>query len=84
VNYKVGIYPTLECVPGDEIYFTGAFNLVDDQFKSSAPSGQWTPDPGLVNFALIYSPGGEAQEGILNLLEGMDDVTMQFWSHDQA
>ena len=83
VNYKVGIYPTDDCTPGNEIYYTGAFQDVGGVFTSSAPSGQWTVNPDTVNYALIYSPGPDAQEGIFNLFEGQDSVTMQFWSHDQ-
>lgn len=83
VNYKVGIYPDADMTPGTEIYFTGAFNDIDGVWQSSAPAGQWTGSPGDVYFALIYSPGGEAQEGILILLAGQDEISAQFWSHDQ-
>jgi hypothetical protein len=84
VNYKVGIYPDADMTPGTEIYFTGAFQDIDGVFQSSAPSGQWTINPVDVYFALIYSPDGDAQQGIFTLLEGTDDVTAQFWSHSQA
>jgi hypothetical protein len=74
----------VEAVPGTEIYFTGAFQDVGGGlFESSAPSGQWTINPDAVYYALIFSPGPDAQEGVFSLEVGQDTVTAEFWSADQ-
>ncbi len=84
VNYKVGIYPDDAMTPGTEIYFTGAFqDMGGGVFNSSAPEGQWTLNPDAVYYALIYSPGGDAQEGTFSLEVGQDEVTAEFWENDQ-
>jgi hypothetical protein len=84
VNYKVGIYPDDTMTPGAEIYFTGAFqDMGGSVFQSSAPAGQWTLNPDDVYYSLIFSPGPDAQEGIFSMLVGQNDVSAEFWSHDQ-
>ena len=84
-NYNIRAYPTPECVPGEQIYTSGNFsNGAGDPFTTSAPSGNWTPTEEQINIALIFAGGGNTQNGIITLEVGENEVTAQFWSHDQV
>ena len=82
-NYNIRVYPTEECVPGEQIYTSGNFADVGDVFQTSATSNNWTATEEQVNIALIFVGGGNTQNGIITMDVGVDEVTAQFWSHDQ-
>ena len=83
-GYNIRVYPTAECVPGDQLYTSGNFsNGGENAFITSAPSGQWTPTADQVNIALIFVGGGNTQNGIITMDVGVNEVTAQFWSHDK-
>jgi hypothetical protein len=84
-GYNIRAYPTPECVPGDQLYTSGNFsNGGGNAFTTSAPSGNWTATEEQVNIALIFVGGGNTQNGIITMEVGQDEVTGQFWSHDQV
>ena len=82
-NYNIRVYPTAECVPGDQIYTSGNFADIGEVFETRAASNNWTPTEEDVHIALIFVGGGNSQNGIITLPVGTDSVTAQFWSHDQ-
>jgi hypothetical protein len=80
-GYNIRVYPTAECVPGDQIYTSGNFS--GDPPTTSATSNHWTPNADAVHMALIFVGGGNSQNGIITLDVGQDTVTAEFWEADQ-
>lgn len=76
---KVTVYTEAECI--NVLYSTGAFVDSGGTFTTVAPSGNWTATPDDVYFALTTV--GNVQEGCFTLPAGQNEVTAQFWSHDQ-
>jgi hypothetical protein len=83
-NYNIRVYPTPDCTPGTQNYTSGNFADVGGTFQTSATSNNWTPTEEQLNIALIFAGGGNAQTGIITLEVGENEVTKQFWSHDQV
>jgi hypothetical protein len=82
-NYNIRVYPTAECVPGEQIYTSGNFAESDGIFTAETTSNQWTPTADAVNIALIFVGGGNTQNGIITMDVGQNEVTAQFWESDQ-
>ena len=83
-DYNVRGYPDPDCTPGTQIYTSGNFSDTGGgTFQTSMPSGNWTATEEQVNIALIFVGGGNTQNGIITLEVGTNEVTAQFWNHDQ-
>jgi hypothetical protein len=82
-GYNIRVYPTADCTPGTQIYTSGNFSNGSGSFTTESTSNQWTPTADAVNIALIFVGGGNSQNGIIIMDVGVDEVTGQFWSHDQ-
>jgi hypothetical protein len=81
-GYNIRVYPTAECVPGTQIYTSGNFS--GDPSTTESTSNHWTPTADAVHIALIFVGGGNSQNGIITMDVGQDEVTAEFWSHDQV
>ena len=79
-NRKVTVYTEIECI--NVLYSTGAFVQNGGPWKTSAPSGNWTPAPDAVFFALTTV--GNVQEGCWSLDVGQDETTAEFWAADMS
>jgi hypothetical protein len=82
-GYNIRVYPTADCTPGTQIYTSGNFSNGSGSFTTESTSNQWTPTADAVNIALIFVGGGNSQNGIITMDVGQDEVTAEFWSHDQ-
>jgi hypothetical protein len=78
-NRKVTVYTEPECI--NVLYSTGAFVNGAGLWTTNAPSGNWTPTPDDVYFALTTV--GNVQEGCWTLAAGEDETIREFWDHDQ-
>jgi hypothetical protein len=82
-NYNIRVYPDPDCTPGTQNYTSGNFADVGGTFQTSATPNNWTPTEEQLNIALIFVGGGNTQNGIVTLEVGQNEVTREFWSHDQ-
>ncbi|GAF68391.1 unnamed protein product, partial [marine sediment metagenome] len=79
-NRKITVYTEPECI--NVLYSTGAFVDNAGTWTTNAPSGNWTPTPDDVYFALTTV--GNVQEGCWQLNEGQDETLAEFWASDQS